>query len=112
MACIHAEMRTIGPRFHDSRLVMPLTNDGITWPRSGNVSAPYDDTIVLWYTRDNAEGSLNNGLGVSPGSPVDFDAAPPIGTGANDADYEPDGATRVLATGLISASIQVRIQQV
>jgi|14BtaG_2_1085337.scaffolds.fasta_scaffold13738_2 hypothetical protein len=103
MACIHAEMRTSGPRFHDSRLIMPLTNDGITWPRSGNVSAPYDDTIVLWYTRDNAEGSLNNGLGVSPGSPVDFDAAPPTGTGASDADYEPDGATRVLATGLISA---------
>lgn len=103
MACIHAEMRTGSPRFFDSRLVMPLTNDGITWPRSGNVSAPYDDTIVLWYTRDNAEGSLNSGLGVSPGSPVDFDAAPPTGTGSADADYEPDGATRLLATGLISA---------
>lgn len=104
MACINANMDS-NPygRFYDSRLIMPLTNDGITWPRSGYVSAPYDDTIVLWYTRDNAEGSLNNGLGVSPGSPVAFAVAPPTGTGANDPDYEPDGATRVLATGLISA---------
>ena len=106
MACVHAYTNEAGDgtsRFYDSRLIMPLTNDGITWPRSGFVSAPYDDTIVNWYTRDNAEGSLNNGLGVSPDSPVDFDIAPPTGTGANDQDYEPDGATRVQAIGLISA---------
>ena len=103
MACIHAEMRTSGPRFHDSRLIMPLTNDGITWPRSGNMSAPYDNTQVAWYTRDNAEGFLNDPNGVSPGSPVDIDANPPTGTGANDQDYQPDGATRFLATGLVSA---------
>lgn len=103
MACIHAEMRVSGPRYHDSRLVMPLTNDGITWPRSGQVSALYDDTVVDWYTRDGVTGSLNSGAGVSPGSPVDFDAAPPTGTGASDQDYEPDGATRVRAVGLISA---------
>jgi len=108
MACIHAAMShpdgTTGANgYFDSRLVMPLTNDGITWPRSGFVSAPFSNTVVDWYTRDNAQGSLNNGLGVSPGSAIDFDAAPPIGTGANDADYEPNGATRVLATGLISA---------
>ena len=36
---------------------------------------------------------------VNPGSPVDFDAA----TGAGDADYEPAGATRLRATGLVSA---------
>jgi hypothetical protein len=95
MACIHAEMRTNGPRYHDSRLVMPLTNDGITWPRSGNVSAPYNNTVVDYYVRDGARGQFT----VSPGSFVDFDGA----TGANDADYEPNGATRVLATGLISA---------
>ncbi len=99
MACIHAEMRTSGPRYHDSRLVMPLTNDGITWPRSGFVSAPYDNTVVNWYVRDNVEGSFT----VSPGAFVDFDAAPPTGTGASDQDYEPDGATRVKAIGLISA---------
>lgn len=104
MAC-HAANMDLNPqgRFYDSRLIMPLTNDGITWPRSGFVSAPYDNTVVAWYTRDNAEGSLNSGNGVSPGSPIDFDAAAPLGTGANDADYEPNGATRVLATGLISA---------
>lgn len=103
MACVHAEMRVSGPRYHDSRLIMPLTNDGITWPRSGQVSAPYNNTQVAWFTRDNVEGFLNSPNGVSPGSPVDFDAGPPVGTGASDQDYEPDGATRVLATGLISA---------
>lgn len=100
MACVNAEM-DLNPygRFYDSRLIMPLTSDGITWPRSGFVSAPYNNTAVDWYVRDGAEGSFT----VSPGSPVDFDAAPPTGTGANNTDYEPDGATRVLATGLISA---------
>lgn len=104
MACHEADMDSNpSGRFFDSRLIMPLTNDGITWPRSGQVSAPFNNTVVEWFTRDNAEGSLNSGNGVSPGSPVDFDAAPPLGTGATDADYEPNGATRVLATGLISA---------
>jgi len=84
-------------------LIMPLTNDGITWPRSGFVSAPYDNTEVAFYTRDNVDGYINSGSGVSPGSPIDFDAAPPTGTGASDSDYEPDGATRVIAVGLISA---------
>ena len=95
MACVHAEMRNSGPRYYDSRLIMPLTNDGITWPRSGNVSAPYDNTLVNYYVRDGATGNFT----VSPGSPVDFDSA----TGATDQDYEPDGATRVKAVGLISA---------
>lgn len=101
MACVHAQMRV--PVFSDSRLIMPLTNDGITWPRSGFVSAPYANTVVDWYVRDGASGSLNNGLGVSPGSPIDFDVAPPVGTGANDPDYRPDGATRLRAAGLVSA---------
>ena len=104
MACHSANMDSNPTgRFYDSRLIMPLTNDGITWPRSGQVSAPYNNTIVNWYTRDNAEGSLNSGNGVSPGTPIDFDASPPLGTGANDQDYEPNGATRVLAIGLVSA---------
>lgn len=104
MACHNANM-DLNPhgRFYDSRLIMPLTNDGITWPRSGQVSAPFANTVVDWYVRDGAEGSLNSGNGVSPGAPIDFDAAPPLGTGANDQDYEPNGATRVFATGLISA---------
>lgn len=96
MAC-HAANMDLNPygRFYDSRLIMPLTNDGITWPRSGFVSAPYDSTAVAYFVRDNAEGVFS----VSPGSPVDFDGT----TGATDSDYEPNGATRVLATGLISA---------
>lgn len=100
MACVHAEMDT--NRYYDSRLIMPVTNDGITWPRSGFVSAPYDNTIVSYYVRDGASGLINGTTGVSPGSPIDFDSGS-VGTGANDTDYEPNGATRVRATGLISA---------
>lgn len=106
MACHNANM-DLSPqgRFYDSRLIMPLTNDGITWPRSGFVSAPFADTQIAWYVRDlvTARGFLNDPAGVSPGSPQDFDAAPPGGTGASDTDYEPNGACRLLATGLISA---------
>ena len=100
MACIYAD-----EGLYDMRLVMPLTNDGITWPRSGFVSAPYDNTQVAFFTRDNTEGFINStaGTGVSPNAPVDFDAAIGVGTGANDTDYESNGATRVLAVGLVSA---------
>ena len=106
MAC-HAANMDLQPfgRFADSRLIMPLTNDGITWPRSGFISAPYDNTQVEFFVRDGVTGLINStaGTGVSPGSPIDFDAAIGVGTGASDADYEPNGATRVLATGLVSA---------
>lgn len=94
MACHNADMGT-SPDFYDSRLILPVTNDGITWPRSGFVSAPYNNTIVNYFVNDNATGKFT----VSPGSPVDFDGT----TGATDADYEPRGATRVKAFGLISA---------
>ena len=83
-------------RFGDCRLIMPLTSDGITWPRQGFVSAPYDNTESKYYVRDGATGDFPT---VNPGSPVDFDA----GTGATDSDYEPNGATRLRATGLVSA---------
>ena len=95
MACKHAEMRISGPRYHDSRLIMPLTNDGITWPRSGDMSAPFTGTSVNYFVRDGAEGTFT----VSPGTPVDIQTV----TGAADQDYEPPGATRFLATGLITA---------
>ena len=95
MASIQACMNQSSPRFFDARLIMPLTNDGITYPRSGFVSAPYDNTSVDYYVRDIASGDFT----VSPNAPVDFDGD----TGASDADYEPNGATRVLAKGLISA---------
>ena len=96
MACHNAGM-DLNPqgRFFDSRLIMPLTNDGITWPRSGFVSAPFDNTSWDYFVRDGAQGTSST----SPGSPTDFDGV----TGATEADYEPNGATRVLATGLISA---------
>lgn len=109
MACIHSRMSNLdgvtGTNGHaDARLVMPLTNDGITWPRNGFVSAPYDNTAIDYYVQDNAEGDLGTGSGVSPGSPQDFDISDGNGgTGANDSFYRPSGATRVLATGLMSA---------
>lgn len=98
MACIVAD-----DRIQDCRLVMPLSNDILGWSRNGFASAPYADTQVEWFTRDGATGFLNSGLGVNPGSPIDLDAAPPLGTGAADQEYEPNGATRLLATGLTSA---------
>lgn len=90
--------------FYDSRLIMPLTNDAFTWPRSGFMSALFDNTQVDFWVRDGAEGTMNStaGTGISPGSPVDMDAAIGVGTGASDQDYEPNGATRFKATGLIS----------
>ena len=109
MACIQARMGAAPPavpqreqhpnaRFYDARLVMPLTNDGITWPRSGYVSAPYANTTSKYYVRDGATGNFPT---INPNIPVDFDAS--SSTGANDADYEPRGATRMRANGLISA---------
>jgi hypothetical protein len=109
MGCVQAYMGTNPPinpgdpidstqRFYDARLIMPPTNDGITWPRSGFVSAPYDNTESTYYVRDGVTGAFPT---VSPGSPVDFDAGST--TGANDSDYEPRGATRMLVNGLITA---------
>lgn len=95
MAAIQARMSSSDPRFYDARLVMPLTNDGITYPRSGQVSAPYDNTVVDYFVRDNVTGTFT----VSPNLPIDFDGT----TGASDSDYEPNGATRVKAKGVISA---------
>jgi hypothetical protein len=85
-------------RFYDCRLIMPLTNDGITWPRLGNVSAPYAGTESTYYVRDGATGAMPT---ISPGFPVDFDSS--AATGADDEDYEPNGATRLRAVGLVSA---------
>lgn len=102
MACMQASMGSTpgsaSARFYDARLVMPLTNDGMTWPRSGFVSAPYDNTTSKYYVRDGATGDFPP---VSPGTPVDFDNS--FGTGANDQDYEPNGATRLRANGLVVA---------
>lgn len=109
MACVQARMGNNPPavpqatqdanaRFYDARLVMPPTNDGITWPRSGNVSAPFPNTTAKYYVRDGVQGDFPV---VSPGSPVDFDAGG--STGASDSDYEPRGATRMLVNGLITA---------
>jgi hypothetical protein len=102
MACIQAYMGSnpgsSTARFYDARLVMPLTNDGMTWPRSGFVSAPYDNTTSKYYVRDGATGDFPP---VSPGFPVDFDAN--SSTGASDQDYEPNGCTRLRVNGLAVA---------
>lgn len=107
MAAIQANMGKNAPanpgdpedtnqRFYDARLIMPLTNDGMTWPRSGYVSAPYDNTTSRYYVRDGVAGDFPV---LNPGVPVDFDGA----TGATDSDYEPRGCTRLMANGLVSA---------
>lgn len=106
MACIAANM-DLNPygRFYDSRHIMPLSNDIVTHPRSGFISALYPNTQAAFYVRDGASGTINStaGTGISPGSPVDFDAGIGVGTGANDSDYEPPGATRVRANGVVVA---------
>lgn len=93
MACVHANMAS--NQFYDSRLIMPLTSDGITWPRQGRMSALYAGTSVEYWTRDNQQGTFT----VDPGTPVNIEST----TGANDTDYEPSGATRFKALGLVSA---------
>ena len=72
MACIHAAMSnanglTGSNGFRDSRLIMPLTMMA-SWPKSGFVSAPYDNTVDFGYAWDKGCGR-NAGTGVSPGSP-------------------------------------------
>ena len=82
--------------FVDSKLIMPLTNDGLTWPRYGFLSALYPNTQTKYYVRDGAKGSLST---AAPNSPVNISTE----TGASDADYEPNGATRFKVGGLASA---------
>lgn len=105
MACTHAYMGAGVERFYDSRLIMPLTNDGITWPRSANMSSLYQDCLVKYYNNSNITGANNTVPGQftiqGPGFPVDIDG--PDGTGSNLPDYDPRGATRFLAEGLVSA---------
>lgn len=101
MHAINANMSATAPRFYDSRLVLPPVNDLIAPPRSGFVSAPYNGTVVVNYVNDKTSTgpSVTDTFTVSPGVPVDWDSS----TGAFDADYEPKGATRAKASGLITA---------
>ena len=100
MASINARM---GPttRFYDSRLIMPMTNDGITWPRSGFVSAQFPNTKVSYWVADGRTGDNDGSFIAAPGAPVDADST--AGTGANNSDYEAVAATRFKAAGVISA---------
>ncbi len=101
MAAHNARMGS-SPRFYDSRLIMPMTTDGITWPRSGYVSAQFPNTLVRYWNNAGQQGNNNNGSFVAgPGAPVDSDGND--GTGAGNSDYEPEGATRFKAAGVISA---------
>lgn len=104
MACVHAQMGD-SPRFYDSRLIMPLTNDGITWPRSGYMSSLYQNCLVKYYVNDGSQGTGNAVPGqftiAGPGSPVGIQGQG--ATGSNDPDYNPRSASRFLAQGLVSA---------
>lgn len=101
MAAINADMSETVPNFYDSRLVLPLTNDGISWPRSGFISALYSGTAITNYVNDLTNTGASPTIIVNPGTPLDWDAAGT--TGAGDADYEPRGATRLRAAGLVTA---------
>lgn len=90
MACVNSNMDV--NLFQDSRLIMPLSNDLISYPRSGDFSTPYQNVVTNYYVRDGAKGSFTT----SAGSPTAIDSV----TGATDADYEPNGATRTLINGL------------
>lgn len=90
MACTNANMDSTA--FYDSRLIMPLSNDLISYPRSGDFSTPYDNVVTNYYTRDGVSGTFTT----SAGTPTPIDTA----TGANDADYEPNGATRTRINGV------------
>ncbi len=90
MACTNANMDTT--QFYDSRLIMPLSNDLISYPRSGDFSTPYDNVVTNYYTRDGVSGTFTT----SAGSPTAIDTA----TGATDQDYEPNGATRTRINGV------------
>ena len=104
MGAINARMGD--KRFYDSRLIMPMTSDGITWPRSGYISAQYPNTKVRYYVSDGDFAAVDaNGVPsfvVDPGSPIAAQGT--SGTGANDSDYEARGATRFRAAG-VSAGI-------
>ncbi|QNJ25979.1 hypothetical protein SynSYN20_01652 [Synechococcus sp. SYN20] len=101
MAALNASMGP-SPRFYDSRLIMPMTTDGITWPRSGFVSAQFPSTLVRYWNNAGFKGANNDGsFVVSPGAPIDSDSQD--GTAAAQSDYEAEGATRYKAAGVISA---------
>lgn len=92
MLCTAARM--LSNVFADSRLILPLSNDIVGWPRSGFVSALYPNTVADYYVNDGPTGQFT----ASPGAPVDYAGV----TGAQDTDYEPRGATRSRAAGLVS----------
>lgn len=105
MACAHARMSASQPRFYDSRLIMPLTNDGITWPRSGYISSLYQNCLVRYYVNDGTTGTDNAIPGQftisGPGNPVNLQSQ--SATGSKLPDYDPKSASRFLADGLVSA---------
>jgi len=104
MACTHSSVGN-EKRFYDSRLILPLTNDGITWPRSGYMSSLYQNCLVKYYNNSNSTGSNNTVPGqftiTGPGFPLSLQGDD--GVGNNLPDYDPRGATRFLAAGLTSA---------
>ncbi len=94
MACLHAQMGAASPGFYDSRLIMPMTDDGIVYPRFGQLTAELGGTFSEYFVRDGAEGNFIT----SPGSVSDISTI----TGASDARYSPDGATRIFSNSGVS----------
>lgn len=102
MLAINANMGVNTPAFFDSRLILDVTNDGVSWPRSGFISALFPNTRIINYVNDLTGIGPSPQLTVNPGTPLDWDAAGT--TGASDVDYEPRGATRLRASGFVTAN--------
>lgn len=80
-----------GPR--DARVLLPTSNDVITHPRTGQMSAPFAGTSVNYYSSNGAQGAFT----LSPGSPLNIQTQ----TGQSNTDYRPDNFTRFRAVGLV-----------
>ena len=99
MACTNVYMGDGDKRFYDGRLILPLTNDGISWPRNGQISALYPNTKVKYYNNRGDTGTGGPSFVVDgPGNFIDADTA----VGNNEIGYSATGATRFMANGLIS----------
>ena len=103
MACVHSSMGDNLPKFHDSRLVMPVTDDGMCWTKTARMSARFPSTKVSYFNNGGSQGGTNGGVFTipGPGSTVNLNSI--VGAG-DSAPYKPKGCTRFISSHLVSAS--------
>lgn len=79
--------------YYDLRLIMPMSQDSISYPRNGYLSTQYDNISFDYFDRSGNNGTST----VSSQNPVD------LGSLINNVeDYLPNGATRIKSKGLTS----------